>query len=116
MIWQPCTKGKRSFGILVWPPWKCRHPACLFVECHSHGGRQHACTPRGGAARHKRIPAFAFSSGFNYFCLPSMPIRLLALDLDGTLFNSHGQLTTGNSQAIEAARERGVRVAVVTGR
>ena len=45
-----------------------------------------------------------------------MPIRLLALDLDGTLFNSHGQLTTGNSKALEAARECGVRVAVVTGR
>jgi hypothetical protein len=64
----------------------------------------------------REISAFAFSSGFNYFCLPSMPIRLLALDLDGTLFNSHGQLTTGNSKAIAAARERGVRVAVVTGR
>ena len=45
-----------------------------------------------------------------------MPIRLLALDLDGTLLNSRGQLTERNRRAIAAARERGVRVAVVTGR
>ena len=45
-----------------------------------------------------------------------MPIRLLALDLDGTLLNSRGRLTERNAQAVAAARERGVRVAVVTGR
>ena len=45
-----------------------------------------------------------------------MPIRLLALDLDGTLLNSRGQLSERNRLAIAAARERGVRVAVVTGR
>jgi Cof subfamily protein (haloacid dehalogenase superfamily) len=45
-----------------------------------------------------------------------MPIRLLALDLDGTLLNSHGQLSERNRLAIAAARELGVRVAVVTGR
>jgi Cof subfamily protein (haloacid dehalogenase superfamily) len=45
-----------------------------------------------------------------------MPIRLLALDLDGTLLNSRGQLSERNRLALAAARERGVRVAVVTGR
>jgi 5-amino-6-(5-phospho-D-ribitylamino)uracil phosphatase len=45
-----------------------------------------------------------------------MSIRLLALDLDGTLLNSRGQLTEGNRVAIEKTRERGVRVALVTGR
>ena len=45
-----------------------------------------------------------------------MPIRLLALDLDGTLLNSHGQLSERNRAALAQARERGVRVAVVTGR
>jgi hydroxymethylpyrimidine pyrophosphatase-like HAD family hydrolase len=45
-----------------------------------------------------------------------MPIRLLALDLDGTLLNSRGELTERNRGAIDQARERGVRVAVVTGR
>jgi 5-amino-6-(5-phospho-D-ribitylamino)uracil phosphatase len=45
-----------------------------------------------------------------------MSIRLLALDLDGTLLNSHGQLTARNRNAIAQARHIGVRVALVTGR
>jgi Cof subfamily protein (haloacid dehalogenase superfamily) len=45
-----------------------------------------------------------------------MPIRLLALDLDGTLLDPRGQVTERNRRAVAAARERGVRVAVVTGR
>jgi Cof subfamily protein (haloacid dehalogenase superfamily) len=45
-----------------------------------------------------------------------MPIRLIALDLDGTLLNSRGELTTRNRETIAAARERGVRVTLVTGR
>src|SRR6267378_6772077 len=45
-----------------------------------------------------------------------MPIRLLALDLDGTLLNSRGQLSVRNRQAIAEARQCGVRVALVTGR
>jgi len=46
----------------------------------------------------------------------SMSIRLLALDLDGTLLNSRGELSDRNLWAIAAAREAGVRVALVTGR
>jgi len=45
-----------------------------------------------------------------------MSIRLLALDLDGTLLNSKGWLSDGNRSALERARKRGVRIAVVTGR
>jgi len=45
-----------------------------------------------------------------------MSIRLLALDLDGTLLNSRGQLTERNREAIVAVRARDVRLAVVTGR
>lgn len=45
-----------------------------------------------------------------------MAIRLIALDLDGTLLNSRGELSAGNRAAVEAARARGVRVALVTGR
>ena len=45
-----------------------------------------------------------------------MSIRLLALDLDGTLLDSRGQLTERNRSAIAMARESGVRVALVTGR
>jgi Cof subfamily protein (haloacid dehalogenase superfamily) len=45
-----------------------------------------------------------------------MAIRLLALDLDGTLLNARGQITERNTDAIRKAREAGVRIAVVTGR
>lgn len=45
-----------------------------------------------------------------------MPVRLLALDLDGTLLNSRGEISPRNRQALAEARERGVRVALVTGR
>jgi Cof subfamily protein (haloacid dehalogenase superfamily) len=45
-----------------------------------------------------------------------MAIRLLALDLDGTLLNNRGHISERNLGAIESAREKGVRVALVTGR
>jgi Cof subfamily protein (haloacid dehalogenase superfamily) len=45
-----------------------------------------------------------------------MAIRLIALDLDGTLLTSRGEVSEGNRRALERARERGVRVALVTGR
>lgn len=44
-----------------------------------------------------------------------MAIRLIALDLDGTLLNSRGELSRRNLEAISAARSLGVRVALVTG-
>jgi hydroxymethylpyrimidine pyrophosphatase-like HAD family hydrolase len=45
-----------------------------------------------------------------------MAIRLLALDLDGTLLDSHGRISEGNRAALEEARACGVRIALVTGR
>jgi Cof subfamily protein (haloacid dehalogenase superfamily) len=45
-----------------------------------------------------------------------MAISLLALDLDGTLLDSHGRISERNLNAIEKARAKGVRVALVTGR
>jgi Cof subfamily protein (haloacid dehalogenase superfamily) len=45
-----------------------------------------------------------------------MTISLLALDLDGTLLNHRGQISERNLAAIKNAREKGVRVALVTGR
>src|ERR1044071_6617895 len=50
-----------------------------------------------------------------YFLL-FMTIGHLALDLDGTLLNHRGEISERNRTAIDHARERGVRVAVVTGR
>lgn len=45
-----------------------------------------------------------------------MPIKLLALDIDGTLLTSRGELTARNQSAIESARARGVEVVLLTGR
>lgn len=43
-------------------------------------------------------------------------IKLLALDLDGTLLNSHGQIPEANKNAIRRAEENGVLVTIATGR
>jgi Cof subfamily protein (haloacid dehalogenase superfamily) len=48
--------------------------------------------------------------------MPSMPIRLLAVDLDGTLLNSRSEVSSANRQALATAARRGVEVAIVTGR
>ncbi len=45
-----------------------------------------------------------------------MPIRLIAIDIDGTLLDSAGQVPEANQRAIAAAVERGMEVALVTGR
>jgi Cof subfamily protein (haloacid dehalogenase superfamily) len=45
-----------------------------------------------------------------------MPISLLALDLDGTLLDSRGQISERNRVAIDSVRAQGVNVALVTGR
>ncbi|HXG56740.1 MAG TPA: HAD-IIB family hydrolase [Vicinamibacterales bacterium] len=43
-------------------------------------------------------------------------IRLLALDIDGTLLDSHGVLPEANRRAIDDAIQSGVEVALATGR
>jgi hydroxymethylpyrimidine pyrophosphatase-like HAD family hydrolase len=43
-------------------------------------------------------------------------IRLIAVDIDGTLLNSSFQVSAGNLQALLGAHERGVEIALVTGR
>jgi Cof subfamily protein (haloacid dehalogenase superfamily) len=43
-------------------------------------------------------------------------IKLLALDLDGTLLNSRGEISVANREAIRRAEERGVLVTIATGR
>jgi 5-amino-6-(5-phospho-D-ribitylamino)uracil phosphatase len=45
-----------------------------------------------------------------------MPIKLLALDIDGTLLTTSGELTARNQAAIEEARSRGVHIVLLTGR
>lgn len=43
-------------------------------------------------------------------------IKLLALDLDGTLLNSRGKIPEANTNAIRKAEEKGVLVTIATGR
>jgi hydroxymethylpyrimidine pyrophosphatase-like HAD family hydrolase len=45
-----------------------------------------------------------------------MAIRLIALDLDGTLLDSRGRVSGRNRAVIDEARAQGVRLALVTGR
>jgi Cof subfamily protein (haloacid dehalogenase superfamily) len=45
-----------------------------------------------------------------------MPVRLIALDIDGTLLDSCWQVSDANRQAIAKAARRGIEVALVTGR
>lgn len=45
-----------------------------------------------------------------------MKIRLVAIDMDGTLLNSEKKLSPGNCQAIKAASRQGVKIVLATGR
>jgi Cof subfamily protein (haloacid dehalogenase superfamily) len=45
-----------------------------------------------------------------------MPIKLLALDIDGTLLTPLGELTPRNAAAIKRARQSRVQIVLVTGR
>lgn len=44
------------------------------------------------------------------------PVRLLALDLDGTLLDSKKEISARNLAALHAALDAGVRIALITGR
>lgn len=48
--------------------------------------------------------------------MAGMPIKLIAMDLDGTLLDSRGTLPDENAQAISDAAARGVEIVIVTGR
>ena len=45
-----------------------------------------------------------------------MRVRLIAIDIDGTLLDSNGRLPDANRRAIHAAVTRGVEVVLATGR
>jgi Cof subfamily protein (haloacid dehalogenase superfamily) len=45
-----------------------------------------------------------------------MPVRLIALDIDGTLLDSRWRLSEANREAIQRATRCGIEVALVTGR
>ena len=45
-----------------------------------------------------------------------MPVRLIALDIDGTLLDDRSQLPESNRRAVADAAARGIEIALVTGR
>src|ERR1700680_5088176 len=45
-----------------------------------------------------------------------MPIRLIALDIDGTLLDDRSELPEINRRAVAEAGARGIEIALVTGR
>lgn len=45
-----------------------------------------------------------------------MPVRLIALDIDGTLLDENSRLPAVNRDAVAAAATRGIEIALVTGR
>jgi Cof subfamily protein (haloacid dehalogenase superfamily) len=45
-----------------------------------------------------------------------VPVRLIAIDIDGTLLDEHSQLPAINRNAVAEAAVRGIEVALVTGR
>jgi Cof subfamily protein (haloacid dehalogenase superfamily) len=49
-------------------------------------------------------------------CVTSPSIRLLALDIDGTLLNSQFQISDVNLSALRRAHDAGIEIALVTGR
>src|SRR5437868_7008295 len=50
------------------------------------------------------------------FSVLTTPIRLLAVDIDGTLLNPEFQISAADLAALNRARSQGVEVVVVTGR
>src|SRR5688572_25405227 len=48
--------------------------------------------------------------------LPRKDIKLIAVDLDGTLLNSKHELTTRTEKALKAAMAKGIKVIIATGK
>lgn len=48
--------------------------------------------------------------------LPTQPIKLIAIDLDGTLLNSNHEMTERTEKALKAAMANGVKVIIATGK
>ena len=75
-------------------------------------GRWSTTTSRQSTSRGQRGDAPALAERFS----ATMPIRLIAVDIDGTLLDSRGKLPAVNRQAVHDALGAGVVVTLVTGR
>jgi HAD superfamily hydrolase (TIGR01484 family) len=49
-------------------------------------------------------------------CVAAVPVRLIAVDIDGTLLNPQFQISDADLAALRHARGLGIEVVVVTGR
>jgi Cof subfamily protein (haloacid dehalogenase superfamily) len=58
------------------------------------------------ASRQSRVPRYNIS----------MPIKLIAMDLDGTLLDSRAQISDENARTIAEAQSRGIEIVIATGR
>ncbi|MFC6182611.1 sugar-phosphatase [Lactiplantibacillus daowaiensis] len=45
-----------------------------------------------------------------------MSVKLIAIDMDGTLLNEHSELNPATIDAVQAARDQGIKVVICTGR
>src|SRR5215472_8513642 len=45
-----------------------------------------------------------------------MPIRMIAMDLDGTLLDNNSKVSEENARTIAEAQQRGIEIVLVTGR
>jgi 5-amino-6-(5-phospho-D-ribitylamino)uracil phosphatase len=56
------------------------------------------------------------TEGSHFQLMKHVEIKLIALDMDGTLLNEIGEITLENRQAIKEAQEQGIYVVLSTGR
>lgn len=57
-----------------------------------------------------------FIAIFSYEGVKKLEYKLIAIDMDGTLLNSHNQVSERTQRAIRLAREKGVHIVLSTGR
>ena len=97
-----------------------RHPPTRNQRPRSARFRRHLRqrgNPRGSAPLTADLKVGHYTTGpAGYGKIGSMPIRLIALDIDGTLLNSRFGVSDGNRAALAEAARRGIEVALVTGR
>lgn len=71
---------------------------------------------QGQSASAMTLPAARPASGRTRLSAPAAPIKLLAIDVDGTLLNTDGSLAHGVIQACRAAERAGCLVVLATAR
>jgi len=67
-------------------------------------------------ARPNPIHPVATTPAVTWPSLSDMPPRIIAIDMDGTLLNTHGQVSPRNLAALRLAEDSGIEVVVATGR